>query len=125
MLQALGFSTTEEQSVTAVYYASPASYVTSASGLSAIPPERVGLRGEYDYYGLAHRIQACFHEYMGQGENANIVVKQRGSAVILTGSIGEAELLKDLVALAMVADGVTQVEVYNLAIRPNKGVQAA
>jgi hypothetical protein len=126
MLRALRFCSIEEQSVTAVYYVSPVSYgATNISGLSAIPPERVGLQGEYDYYGLAHRIQAQFHEYIDKAETANIVVKQRGSAIILTGSISKAELLNELVALAMAADGVTQVEICNMAIHPKQCVNVA
>lgn len=125
MLQALHLRETEEQLISAVYYASPASYAINAPGLRSIPPERVGLRGEYDYYGLAHRIQARFHDYMGKSESADIVVNQRGSAVILTGSISKAEVLNDLVVLAMSTDGVTQVEVYNMAIQPQQGLNVA
>lgn len=117
MIQALQFSETTDRLITGVYYASPASYASEVSGLSAIPPERVGLQGEYDYYGLAHRIQARFQDYMGKDEQSNIVVKQRGAAIILTGTISKAELLNDLVALAIATDGVTQVEVCNLAVQ--------
>ena len=46
MLQALHLRENEEQLISAVYYASPASYAINAPGLRSIPPERVGLRGE-------------------------------------------------------------------------------
>ncbi len=125
MIQVLPLNETTDQLITGVYYASSTSYVSGFSGLSAIPPERVGLQGEYDYYGLAHRIQARFRDYMGKDEKSNIVVKQRGSAIILTGTISRAELLNDLVALAMATDGVTQVEVCNLAVQTDSCGRAA
>jgi hypothetical protein len=122
MLQTLHSSGAGEKLVTAVYYASPASYYSDFPGLSAIPPERVGLQGEYDYYGLAHRIQARFQDYMGRKEDASIVVKQRGSAIILTGCVSKTELLNDLVALAMATEGVTQLEVCHVIVQPNQGM---
>ena len=121
MLGTLRCSGAGEKLITAVYYAGPTSYGSYFSGLSAIPPERVGLQGEYEYYGLAHRIQALFQDYMGKKEDANIVVKQRGSAIILTGSVSKAELLNDLIDLAMATEGVTQLEVYNILIQPKQG----
>jgi hypothetical protein len=85
-------------------------------GLSAIPPERVGLNGEYDYYGLAKRIQASFYQTVGRATVAQLSVKQRGSAVILRGKIDTLALLDHLVELAIQAEGTSHVEVQDVQL---------
>ncbi|PZO42773.1 MAG: phospholipid-binding protein [Leptolyngbya sp.] len=99
-----------------VCYAKP-DYVTQAiAQLSAIPPERVGLGGEYDYYGLAKRIQASFHGQVGRGAVRQLTVKQRGSAVILIGHVESLDLLDQLVDLALNTEGTTHVEVQDVQV---------
>jgi len=99
-----------------VCYANP-DYISQAiAGLSAIPPERVGLSGEYDYYGLAKRIQSGFHSQFGRAAVRQLVVKQRGSAVILSGQVESLDLLDQLVDLALSTDGTTHVEVQDVQV---------
>ncbi|MBD1875633.1 hypothetical protein H6F75_19305 [Nodosilinea sp. FACHB-131] len=88
----------------------------SIAALSAIPPERVGLNGEYDYYGLAKRIKTSFHGQVGREAVKQLTVKQRGSAVILSGQVDTLELLDQLVDLALHTEGTTHVEVHDVQV---------
>ncbi len=100
-----------------VCYAKPDYLNQIRVGLSAIPPERVGLDGEYDYYGLAKRIQSSFHQAVGRSNVAQLAIKQRGSAVILSGHVDTLPLLDRLVELALQAEGASHVEVHNVQIK--------
>ncbi|MBD1915900.1 MULTISPECIES: phospholipid-binding protein [Cyanophyceae] len=88
----------------------------SIPALSAIPPERVGLNGEYDYYGLAKRIKTSFQGQVGREAVKQLTVKQRGSAVILSGQIDTLDLLDQLVDLALHTEGTTHVEVHDVQV---------
>ncbi|MBE9157316.1 hypothetical protein IQ265_10845 [Nodosilinea sp. LEGE 06152] len=99
-----------------VCYARP-DYISQAiAGLSAIPPERVGPSGEYDYYGLVKRIQIKFCDRVGRSAVRQLTVKQRGSAVILSGQVDTLDLLDQLVELALHTEGATHVEVHDVQV---------
>ncbi|MGB3312389.1 MAG: hypothetical protein WBG32_12715 [Nodosilinea sp.] len=99
-----------------VCYARP-DYVSQAiAGLSAIPPERVGPSGEYDYYGLVKRIHISYCDRVGRAAVKQLSVKQRGSAVILSGQVDTFDLLDQLVNLALHAEGTTHVEVHDVQV---------
>ncbi|WOD37507.1 hypothetical protein [Nodosilinea sp. E11] len=101
-----------------------AHYISQAvAELSAIPPERVGLSGEYDYYGLAKRIQANFCSHAGRAAVRQITVKQRGSTVILSGRVDSLHLLDQLVNLALHTEGATHVEVQDVQVNSLAMVQ--
>jgi hypothetical protein len=108
-----------------VCYAEPDYLSQVGIGLLAIPPERVGLHGEYDYYGLAKRIQASFNETFGRATVAQLSIKQRGSAVILSGQVGTLPLLDQLVELALQAEGASHVEVQNVQLKVVNELQSA
>lgn len=84
--------------------------------LSAIPPERVGPDGTYDYYGLAKRVQARFKDRLGRIDAAKVTVKQRGGVIILGGQVEHRSILDDLITLALEAEGTTHVEVWDLTL---------
>ncbi|PZV02045.1 MAG: phospholipid-binding protein [Leptolyngbya sp.] len=101
-------------------------YLSQAiAALSAIPPERVGLNGEYDYYGLVKRIKTSFHNQVGRDAVKQITVKQRGSAVILSGQIDTLDLLDQLVDLALHTEGATHVEVHDVQVNDLELVRSA
>jgi osmotically-inducible protein OsmY len=104
------------QVIRGVCYASPDQFVGHQAPLSPIPPERMGLQGEYDHYGLAKRIQARFKDRLGRVAAAKVMVKQRGGAIILSGQVESPGMLEELIALAIKADGATQVEVYDMQV---------
>jgi hypothetical protein len=99
-----------------VCYAKPDYLNQAIAELSTIPPERVGLSGEYDYYGLAKRIQSGFHSQVGRAAVRQLTVKQRGSAVILRGQVESLDLLDQLINLALKTDGTTHVEVQDVQV---------
>ncbi|HIK43627.1 MAG TPA: BON domain-containing protein [Leptolyngbyaceae cyanobacterium M65_K2018_010] len=107
---------TAGQRIRGVCYASPTDFVGCSTGLAAIPPERVGLHGEYDYYGLAKRIQARCQEHLGLAVAAKILIEQRGSTLVLSGCLDSRAQLEDLIALAMTTEGTTKVEIYDMQI---------
>lgn len=98
-----------------VCYANPSLPECSAR-LTTIPPERVGLQGEYDHYGLAKRIQARFRERLGRIEAAKVMIKQRGGVIILRGQVEDRALLDDLITIALSTEGTTHIEVYDMVI---------
>lgn len=92
------------------------SQVISASGTRAllfqsIPPERIGLHGEYDHSGLAKRVQLAFQQAFAPEHIQFLSVSQRGRVVVLRGRVAR-HLLKQLVEVAAKIHGATDVETY-------------
>ena len=78
------------------------------------PPERIGIQGEYDYNGLAKRVQHSFEQAFGEAI-AQLKVKQRGCVVILTGVVPSRSLLNRLVNMAVRVEGAALVELYQVS----------
>ncbi|WP_448596842.1 hypothetical protein [Thermoleptolyngbya sp.] len=76
-----------------------------------IPPERVGLCGEYDYDGLSKRVEHCFRQHCCPDDLLGVRVSQRGAIVLLTGRFSSPQVKHELVALALGVDGAVGVEV--------------
>jgi hypothetical protein len=75
-----------------------------------IPPERVGLNGEYDHAGLAKRVIAALQEdeiFLG---TEGLRVSQRGQVVILSGQVESQELLKHIIVRSLQLEGAAFVE---------------
>ncbi len=106
-----------------VCYAKPDYLSQISAGLSSIPPERVGPDGEYDHYGLAKRIQGSFCSAFGRSAVAQLSVRQRGSAVVLTGQINTLCMLDQLIELALHAEGTSHVEVQGVLVKTLNEVQ--
>jgi hypothetical protein len=83
---------------------------TFPTWFQAIPPERVGLNGEYDYYGLQKRVEALFHKHFVAAELAQLKVRQRGRVVVLQGHVKDHGMLQRLVELASQVEGAIRVE---------------
>ena len=82
---------------------------------STIPPERVGLHGEFDYYGLSKRVSRCLSTNVDSGLK-RLKVRQRGRVVVLSGQLGSPYQLREVVDLAMSVDGVDEVETDGVAV---------
>ncbi|MBU6230890.1 MAG: BON domain-containing protein [Cyanobacteria bacterium REEB459] len=82
--------------------------------LGALPSERIGIRGEYDHYGLARRVEQHILAQLGAEAAAQLQVKQRGGVVILSGRVGSRFLLDRLVTLTLATAGATQVDTNHL-----------
>jgi hypothetical protein len=104
------------QVVRGVCYASPERFVGDCTVLRNIPPERVGLHGEYDHYGLAKRVQRRFNERLGGSAIAQVEIDQRGAAVVISGKVAHPSIIEHLIEIAMEVEGATHVEVRDMQI---------
>ncbi|ASC73104.1 hypothetical protein XM38_040660 [Halomicronema hongdechloris C2206] len=84
----------------------------------AIPPERVGLGGEYDHHGLVKRVHLAFQHAVGNDAIAHLSIRQRGSVLILHGRVASQALLDQLIHIAMQVEGMTNLEIRDVVIRP-------
>lgn len=82
---------------------------------STIPPERRGLHGEFDYYGLAKRVYRCLNTNVDVAMG-HLKVRQRGRVVILSGRVGSPHLLHQVVDLARSVEGVDAVETRGVSV---------
>lgn len=89
-------------------------HASSVSLFSTIPPERMGLNGEYDHSGLAKRVMVAFQENFAIEDLQQLSVAQRGRVVILKGTLPNASMLTRLVAIARNVHGATDVETYTV-----------
>jgi hypothetical protein len=89
---------------------------STVSWFGTIPPERVGLNGEYDHRGLAKRVSLVFRQQCSSIEIEQLRVSQRGAVVVLMGKIPERKLLVKLVNLAMSVPGTADVEVNGVSV---------
>lgn len=89
---------------------------TSNLRFSTIPPERIGLSGEYDYYGLANRVTSALKHHFEPTEIEGLRVTQRGAVVVILGEIVNQRLLVRLVRVAMDVSGAADVEVNGVSV---------
>lgn len=75
-----------------------------------IPPERLGLNGEYDESGLAKRVALAFDQDPEVANLDRVWVAQTGSTVVLKGEVPNQQLLDKLVAIAQRTYGATAVK---------------
>jgi osmotically-inducible protein OsmY len=74
-----------------------------------IPPERVGLSGEYDDSGLAKRVALAFDENGQLADVDTLWVAQTGSTVVLKGSVSSQDILDQAVSIAGGVSGASNV----------------
>jgi hypothetical protein len=82
----------------------------------AIPPERIGLNGEYDHDGLAKRVALEFSKTFEPDELGNLKIAQRGTVVVLLGNVPSQEFLIKLVAVVMGVSGAVDVEINGVCV---------
>jgi len=76
----------------------------------AVPPERLGLNGEYDESGLAKRVALALDNDPDMGDIETVYIAQRGSTVVLKGKVPSKELLNRIASVARKVNGATGVE---------------
>jgi hypothetical protein len=81
-----------------------------------IPPERIGLQGEYDYYGLAKRVRHRLHDVVELSILRQIKVRQRGRVIVLVGCVASAEVLETMLRTVLSVEGADAVETYGLTL---------
>lgn len=94
----------------------PAEAPAQASGGDAIPPERVGLNGEYDQSGLAKRVAKAFDDDASLTDVETLWVAQLGSTVVLKGSVPSQDMLNQFVATAQGVNGATSVDAAQVTV---------
>ncbi|PSB16884.1 phospholipid-binding protein [filamentous cyanobacterium CCP1] len=81
-----------------------------------IPPERIGLFGEYDHKGLAKRVSIAVNQSFDPNELGNLRIKQRGAVVVLIGEIPSQRVLIKLVNVVMSVNGAIDVEINGISV---------
>ncbi|MBE9129834.1 MULTISPECIES: phospholipid-binding protein [unclassified Coleofasciculus] len=91
----------------------PASMPTQTD---SIPPERVGLNGEYDQSGLAKRVALAFDEDSQLDDIDTLYVAQTGSTVVLKGKVPNQQILDKMVGVAKGVQGATAVDTKQVSM---------
>lgn len=94
------------------------SVAPTCSWFQKIPPERIGLAGEYDYYGLSKRVQARLNARFAASDIAQLKVRQRGAMVVLLGHVPNLALLNQIVTEASAVEGAVGVEYNGVSFIP-------
>ena len=87
-----------------------------AASAQTIPPERVGLNGEYDQSGLAKRVAQAFDANPDVADIETVYVAQLGTTVVLKGTVPEQEIVNKLVTIAKGVKGATGVETNQVTV---------
>ncbi len=91
---------------------------TNSLQLSVIPTERVGLYGEFSLSGIAQRVAKAYEQDSLLRDISTVYVAQEDDAIILTGTIADANLLRRMENIAMQVVGVQKVYTSQVAIEP-------
>jgi len=97
------------------------STLAAAEGLTEnapIPPERVGLSGEYDQSGLAKRVCLAFDENseLAPYSEDTVWVAQTGGTVVLKGKVPSQDVLNKMVNVASSVSGATSVNTDQVSV---------
>jgi len=87
-----------------------------AASAQTIPPERMGLNGEYDQSGLAKRVAQAFDANPDVADIDTVYVAQLGSTVVLKGTVPSQEIVNRLVTIAKGVKGATGVETNQVTV---------
>lgn len=97
----------------------PAPQVQQAATSTAtqtIPPERLGLNGEYDQSGLAKRVALAFDQDAQLTNIDTLWVAQTAGTVVLKGQIPSQEILNKMMSVARNVHGTTSVDTTQVTI---------
>ncbi|QKD83412.1 phospholipid-binding protein [Thermoleptolyngbya sichuanensis A183] len=96
---------------------------TTHSLFKTIPPERVGIDGQYDYNGLANRVTQALEQQFSYEELQHLTVRQRGTVVMLSGKLSSQHLLQKIRCASLNVSGATDVEIHGVDIVPQSAYQ--
>lgn len=82
----------------------------------SIPPERLGLNGEYDQSGLAKRVALAFDEDSQLDDVDTLWVAQTGSTVVLKGQVPNQTILNKMISVARSVPGATNVDTNQVTV---------
>lgn len=86
------------------------------SEAETIPPERVGLNGEYDQSGLAKRVALAFDQDPQIDDVETLWVAQLGTTVVLKGQVPSQDFLNKAVEVARGVNGATDVQTTEVTV---------
>lgn len=105
------------QSVQSVPKAStPTTSPAPTASTQTIPPERMGLNGEYDESGLAKRVALAFDNDPELDDVETLWVAQTGSTVVLKGKVPSRNMLDKMVGVARGVRGATAVDTAQVTV---------
>lgn len=81
-----------------------------------IPPERVGLSGEFDESGLAKRVALAFDENPELTDENRLWVAQTGGTVVLKGSVATQDVLNKMIEVANGVNGAAAVDTSQVTV---------
>lgn len=84
---------------------------------NVIPLERVGMYGEFSLSGIAERVAKTFKQDPSLADISTIYIAQEKDAIILTGTVPNASLLRRMENLAKQVPGVNRVYTSQVAIQ--------
>lgn len=93
----------------------PAPQPQAGTAQATIPPERVGLNGEYDQSGLAKRVAKAFDE-AGFADHQTVWIAQTGTTVVLKGKCHDQGTLNKMVDIARTVNGCGAVETNQVQV---------
>src|SRR4028118_309141 len=109
-----------QETVEAPAYQAPVAEAQSkaqpAASAQTIPPERMGLNGEYDQSGLAKRVAQAFDANPDVADIETVYVAQHGTTVVLKGTVPEQGIINKLVTIAKGVNGATGVETDQVTV---------
>lgn len=88
----------------------------SATATQSIPPERLGLNGEYDQSGLAKRVALAFEQDAQLKDIESLWVAQTSATVVLKGKVSSQEILNKIVSVARSVQGTSAVDTTQVTI---------
>lgn len=96
--------------------AAPAAAAAAAAPVETIPPERVGLHGEYDDSGLAKRVALAFDNDPQLDDVGTLWVAQLTGKVVLKGKVPSQDYLNKAISIARGVDGATDVDASQVTV---------
>jgi len=86
------------------------------SSTQSIPPERVGLDGQYDESGLAKRVAAAFDDDPSLDDIETVYVAQTGGTVVLKGKAPSQQVLSKMATVAKGVRGASAVDTSQVTV---------
>ncbi|MBD0361979.1 MAG: BON domain-containing protein [Coleofasciculus sp. C3-bin4] len=88
----------------------------ATTSTETIPPERVGLNGEYDQSGLAKRVALAFDQDPDLTDEERLWVAQTSGTVVLKGEVADQATLDKMVSIARGVSGATSVDTTQVTV---------
>ena len=89
---------------------------SAPAAAQSIPPERVGLNGEYDQSGLAKRVALAFDQDGEIDDVDTLWITQTGSTVVLKGKVPSQDILSKAASVARSVNGADAVDTSQVSV---------